>query len=292
MRSSRREQYGGTSRPLLAYSACVGSILILGGTAEARELANRLDAVGVPVVTSLAGRTPTPRLPAGRVRVGGFGGPDGLAAWLRQEGVSFVVDATHPYAEQMSRHAVLGCAAAGVALLRLDRPGWRDHPAAGTWHWVDEHAAAAKAAAEVARAADAERAGATARDPRPTGAVLLTIGRQNLPTYIARLADRNVLARVADDTGLALPPRWRTLPLDPRAEPAAELALFAAHDVTVLVTKDAGGRHTAAKLDAAARLDVPVIVVRRPAAPPGIDTVTEMDDALARCLDASGTARS
>src|SRR5207249_10418832 len=98
-------------------------ILLLGGTAEARELASR-----VPVLTSLAGRVRELDLPPGDVRVGGFGGVPGLVEWLRVHQPSAVVDATHPFAAQMQRHAVEACRAVGVPLLRVQRPGWTEQP--------------------------------------------------------------------------------------------------------------------------------------------------------------------
>src|SRR4051812_35515978 len=99
------------------------TVLVLGGTGEARAVAAALDeAAGVRVVSTLAGRIAAPRLPAGEVGVGGFGGPDGLAAYLREERIDAVVDATHPFAERMSWSAVEACAQTGTQLLRLERP--------------------------------------------------------------------------------------------------------------------------------------------------------------------------
>jgi precorrin-6A/cobalt-precorrin-6A reductase len=101
------------------------TVLILGGTSEARALAGDLAGrPGLRVISSLAGRVSRPALPDGEVRVGGFGGAAGLAGWLRAEGVAAVVDATHPFAETISAHAVDACARAGLPLLRLARPGW------------------------------------------------------------------------------------------------------------------------------------------------------------------------
>ncbi|MDX6728918.1 MAG: precorrin-6A/cobalt-precorrin-6A reductase, partial [Baekduia sp.] len=102
------------------------TVLILGGTAEARELAAGLDAAGVRVVTSLAGRVARPRLPSGETRIGGFGGPAALAAWLAEHEIAAVVDATHPFAERISASAAQACGDAGVPLLRLQRPGWAE----------------------------------------------------------------------------------------------------------------------------------------------------------------------
>ncbi|MGW2548069.1 precorrin-6A/cobalt-precorrin-6A reductase, partial [Kitasatospora sp. NPDC001574] len=99
-------------------------LLVLGGTTEARTLAAALAGSPLRVTSSLAGRVADPRLPVGEVRIGGFGGPDGLAAWLRAERVDAVVDATHPFAAVMSRNAAEAAAATGVPLLALRRPGW------------------------------------------------------------------------------------------------------------------------------------------------------------------------
>ena len=117
-------------------------ILILGGTAEARELAAELAAAWIPVTSSLAGRVSRPRMPAGEVRIGGFGGPDGLADWLGEHTIQAVVDATHPFAQRISASAATACAAAGVPLVRLERPAWTERPG-DRWHRVPDLAAAA-----------------------------------------------------------------------------------------------------------------------------------------------------
>ena len=139
-------------------------ILVLGGTAEARELAAHLDGAGIRVTTSLAGRIANPRLPRGEVRVGGFGGPAALADWLAAHRVAAVVDATHPFAERISASAARACPAAGVPLLRLERPSWSERPG-DRWRRVPDLAAAAAVV------------------PRLGRRVLLSTGRQGLAAF-------------------------------------------------------------------------------------------------------------
>ena len=119
---------------------------MLGGTGEARRLASALVAAGVDVLSSLAGRVADPVLPEGRVRVGGFGGAEGLAAWLAEHRPAAVVDATHPFADTMTAHAAEAARATGTPLLRLQRPGWREQPG-DDWRWVDSLPEAAAAVA-------------------------------------------------------------------------------------------------------------------------------------------------
>jgi precorrin-6A/cobalt-precorrin-6A reductase len=239
-------------------------ILILGGTAEARELAGALDELGVPVISSLAGRVARPRLPRGEVRIGGFGGPAALATWLAEQRIAATVDATHPFAERISASAVSAAAVAGVPLLRLERPGWQERDG-DRWQWVDDLAGAA-----------------ALLGPSPAGLgarVLLTTGRQGLPAFAA-VADAWFLVRCVDPPAPPLPPRHELLLDRGPYTRAGELALIDRHAIDVVVTKDSGGPLTVAKLDAARERGLPVVVVRRPARP-DVRCVSSVDEAVA-----------
>ncbi|UUY03386.1 cobalt-precorrin-6A reductase [Svornostia abyssi] len=238
----------------------MSAVLILGGTAEARALAAELHDAGRPVVSSLAGRVARPRLPAGEVRIGGFGGPDRLAAWLRDHEIAAVVDATHPFAARISASAAHAAPAAGVPLVRLERPGWTARPG-DDWHRV---ATLDDAAATVARLG-ARR-------------VFLTSGRQGLPAF-AGLDAPWFLIRCVDPPDCALPPRSEVLLDRGPYGLDGERALLDRHAIDVLVTKDSGGDHTAPKLDAARERGIPVVVVDRPPRP-GVPTVTTVAAAV------------
>ncbi|HEV7883489.1 MAG TPA: cobalt-precorrin-6A reductase [Solirubrobacteraceae bacterium] len=235
------------------------TLLILGGTAEARELAAELHAAGLAVTTSLAGRVARPRLPAGEVRIGGFGGAAALARWLTEHGVTAVVDATHPFAERISASAVTACERAGVPLLRLERPGWAQR-AGDRWLWVDDVQAAAGAIP-------------------PGRRVLLTTGRQGLAAFAHR-DDAWFLIRCVDEPQPPLPLHRELLLARGPYTLENELALVDEHRIDLVVTKDSGGAHTQAKLDAARERGLPVIVVRRPRRPDDTQTVTTVDGAL------------
>lgn len=234
------------------------SVLILGGTGEARALASALMAQGVETTTALAGRTRTPHLPAGTVRIGGFGGPEGLADYLRDKAIARLIDATHPFAAQISANAVAAARVAGIPLLRLQRPGWTA-PDGARWTRVPDMAAAANALPPGAR-------------------TLLTIGRQEIPAFFSR-RDCTLLARVIDPPE-TLPPDWRLITARGPFSIAQELALLETHAITHLVSKNSGGAQTRAKLDAAHALGITVVMVERPALPDAA-TVETLDAALA-----------
>ncbi|EWC64110.1 Cobalt-precorrin-6x reductase [Actinokineospora spheciospongiae] len=245
------------------------TVLVLGGTAEARALAAVLhERPGTRVVSSLAGRVARPRLPVGEVRVGGFGGPDKLAEYLRAESVAAVVDATHPFAERISASAATAARAAAVPLVLLRRPGWTPRPG-DTWHRVDDLTAAA------------------ALLPDLGDRVFLTTGRQGLPAFAT--AGQWFLVRCVDPPDPPLPARCELLLDRGPYTLDGELALMRAHRVEVLVTKDSGGPLTAAKLDAARELGLPVVVVRRPGTPdvPVLASVPEVVDWLTGVLPGS-----
>lgn len=226
---------------------------MLGGTAEARELAKALVDAAFDIESSLAGRVSSPKLPVGRVRIGGFGGAVGLAAYLRARDITHLVDATHPFAARMSANAVAAAALVeSVDLLRLVRPGWGNHQHAAQWHWVRDLAAGRDVVEQLGR--------------RP----FVTTGRQSVPFFEALRAD-HVLLRVVDPMNPP-GPQWTVLHDRGPYAVASEIASMREHGVDVVVTKDSGGAYTSAKLEAAAELGIPVVVVARPSAEPAAGT--------------------
>lgn len=231
-------------------------VLVLGGTAEARACAAALLDHGFDVVTSLAGRVREPKLPRGRVRTGGFGGPQGLADWLVEHEAAAVVDATHPFAERIGSSAVTACAGAAVPLLRLDRPGWQATES-DTWHWVDSLPEAAERLPHLGRRA------------------FLTTGRQGLAAF-ATLRDTWMLIRCVDPPAGPLPPHSEVLLSRGPYDLHAERSLLSDYNIDVVVTKDSGAAMTTAKLTAARELGLPVLMVRRPERP-DVPSVTDPD---------------
>ncbi|MFJ2901176.1 cobalt-precorrin-6A reductase [Streptomyces sp. NPDC091279] len=243
-------------------------VLVLGGTAEARELAGVLAGVGgVRVTSSLAGRVSRPGALAGDVRVGGFGGAEGLAAWVRAEGVDVLVDATHPFAERITANAARAAEVTGVPALVLRRPGWTAVPG-DRWHPVPSLAGAADALPALGRR------------------VLLTTGRLGLSAF-AHLTDLDFLVRCVEPPQTPMPPHTRVLLARGPFTVADETELLREQRIDVLVTKDSGGAATAAKLTAARRLGVPVVLVTRPALPAGVTAVAEVAGVL-ELLDLGG----
>ncbi|MGW9426576.1 cobalt-precorrin-6A reductase [Streptomyces decoyicus] len=235
-------------------------VLILGGTTEARRLAAGLaPEPSLRVTTSLAGRVAAPRLPAGEVRIGGFGGPEGLTRWLREHAVDALIDATHPFADTISCSAAQAAATAHVPLLAVRRPGWVPGPG-DTWHQVtslDEAAAAL---------------------PALGTRIFLTTGRMGL-SHFAHLTGLWFLVRSVDAPEPPYPPRMTTLLDRGPFTLDGERELLRAHRIDVLVTKDSGAAATAAKLTAAREAGVPVVVVQRPPVPEGVPVVAGPEEA-------------
>ena len=222
-------------------------ILVLGGTSDANVLAKELLKSGFAVVTSLAGVTENPVLPEGEIRVGGFGGEDGLHYYLKAEGFAAVADATHPFATQISRHGFNAAERAGIPYLRLERAAWTPLPAD---NWIS--VVNTEGAAEVL----------------PNGArVLLTIGRKEIAGFLAR-EDLSGVARMIEKPPFEMPSRWVVVLARAPFNVEAERGLLALHKITHLVTKNAGGKLTVSKLIAARGLRIPVVMIERPQKPP------------------------
>jgi precorrin-6A/cobalt-precorrin-6A reductase len=223
-------------------------ILLLGGTTEASALARALAGTGADAVFSYAGRTDAPLAQPLPTRVGGFGGAEGLTAWLRAEGITHVIDATHPFAAQMSHNAVAACAATGVALAALERPAWQAGPG-DRWICVPDLAEAVAAV------------------PKAGARVFLAIGKLHVADF-ARKPGNHYLLRLVDPPGaLPLPDATAVVARGP-FDLAGDLALMRDHRITHVVAKNAGGSGARAKLDAARDLGLPVVMIDRPAIPP------------------------
>jgi precorrin-6A/cobalt-precorrin-6A reductase len=240
-------------------------VLILGGTASARELATELRSRDEHrIIFSFAGRTDEPTLPelserqgahGTQVRIGGFGGIEGLAAYLRAEKIDVLIDATHPFATTISEHAVDAANAAGVRLLALHRLAWTAQPGDRWTH--------------VPSVPDAAQHVAALPHDGPDECVFVTTGRAELEAYAQDEQHAYLIRTVSPPTG-ALPPR-HTVVLDRGPYTVeGESALMARYGVSALVTKNSGGEATAAKLTAARLRNIPVIIVDPPAPPAGV----------------------
>ncbi|MCZ4099328.1 cobalt-precorrin-6A reductase [Streptomyces sp. So13.3] len=237
-------------------------VLILGGTTEARRLAAALAAdPALRVTSSLAGRVAEPRLPAGEVRIGGFGGTEALGRWLAEHAVDALIDATHPFAGTISFHAAEAAASARVPLLALRRPGWVAGP--------DDHWHPAESLAEAA-----------ALLPGLGRRIFLTTGRSGLAAF-AGTTGLWFLVRSVDAPGPPLPEHSEVLLDRGPFTLEGETELLRRHRIDVLVTKDSGGPATAAKLTAAREAGIPVVVVRRPPVPGGVPVAATTEEAAA-----------
>ncbi|MFB7399619.1 cobalt-precorrin-6A reductase [Streptomyces rubiginosohelvolus] len=238
-------------------------VLVLGGTTEARRLAESLAGDrSVRVTTSLAGRVAAPRLPPGEVRIGGFGGPEGLAAWMREHDVDALIDATHPFAAAMSRNAAEAAALAHVPFLALRRPGWVAQDG-DRWHFAGSLP---------------EAAGLL---PALGERVFLTTGRMGLAAFAGAGLDALwFLVRSVDAPEPPCPARMEVLLDRGPFDLDGERELLRRHRIDVLVTKDSGGDATAPKLTAAREAGIPVVVVRRPPVPEGVPVARTPDEAV------------
>ena len=221
-------------------------ILILGGTAEASALAKLIagDSRFQPTL-SLAGRTASPATPPIPYRIGGFGGWEGLAAWIKAEGVGAMVDATHPFAARISANALRAADATGAAFASLIRPAWTAQEG-DRWTLVPSPEAAAAAL------------GATPRT------VFLATGRLELPAFAAA-PQHSYIARVIDHPGdVALPPRIDFIYDRGPFDAAAEARLLKERRADIVVSKNSGGAATYGKIEAARLLRLPVVMIERP----------------------------
>ena len=238
----------------------VTSVLVLAGTSEATELATVLVRDhGADVLSSLAGVTTSPVPRPGRVRRGGFGGTDGLVAHLRDAPVDAIIDATHPFAAVMPHHVAAAAAATGTPSCRLLRPAWQPVPG-DRWIEVDDLAAAAEALVALGAA-------------RP----LVTTGSRSIDAFSS--LDAQVVVRAIEVPDVLAANHELILARGPFAL-EDELALLREHRIDAVVTKNSGGTATAAKLVAARRLDLPVVMVGRPAQP-SVPIVPDVDHARA-----------
>lgn len=231
-------------------------LLLLGGTSEAVELVRALEGdPRVETTYSLAGRTRRPVPVPAAVRTGGFGGPSGLEAYLREAGIGLLIDATHPYADAISEHAAIACERVSVPRLVLHRAPWT--PAPGD-RWIE--------------AADLETAARAL--PALGTRVMLTIGSQGLGPFL-HVPGIRFLVRAVEPPSIALDAEhFEVMLARGPFDVDAERRVLQSHAIDVLVSKNSGGFAARAKLDAARELGIPVVMVARPPPPPGKTVAT------------------
>ncbi|MGA7810624.1 cobalt-precorrin-6A reductase [Bradyrhizobium sp.] len=235
--------------------------LILGGTSDAGRLADAIARARMDAIYSYAGRTQDPAAQALPTRIGGFGGMSGLADFIRRERISHVIDATHPFAAEMSRNAVAACAATGTALIALERPPWTR--ISGD-NWIDV----------------ADIGAAVAALPEQPACVFLAIGRQHLAPFSVKPQHAYTL-RLVDPPDRPLPlPRTDLIVSRGPFTLADDRELMRSRDIGYVVARNAGGSGARAKLDAARELGLPVIMIARPDLPERL-RVDSIDDVLA-----------
>lgn len=220
-------------------------LLVLGGTTEATALAHVLHGAGIKAIFSYAGRVARPKRQPLPTRIGGFGGANGLAEFITQNAITHVVDATHPFAAQMSMNAVSACALSGAKLVALTRPKWIAQ-GGDQWHHVPDIA------------------GAVAALDRPAQNVMLAIGRMHLEAF-APCPQHQYLLRLVDAPSGDVPLPNRSIIVDQGPFSIEnDIALMREHAINVVVAKNAGGSGARAKIDAARSLGIPIIMIDRP----------------------------
>lgn len=217
-------------------------ILILGGTAEASRIASSLDTLPVEAITSLAGRTANPAAISGKLRIGGFGGAEGLATYLAHEKIDLLIDATHPYAARISQNAVQASKITHITLLRLERPEWQKQSGD---NWIDVH--------DEVQAATMIHTGER---------VLLAIGRQHISPFAER-SDVHFVMRMIDPPKVKLPRDCEIVLAKPGTDDA-EKQFLNERKIGLIVSRNSGGSISYAKIKAARDLAIPVMMIIRP----------------------------
>lgn len=221
--------------------------LILGGTGDASQLAAKIAHAGIDAIYSYGGRTRAPADQPLPTRIGGFGGVSGLAEYIRGEGITHVIDATHPFAAEMSRHAVDACAQTGTPLIALDRAPWTRAPGD---NWIEV----------------ADVTTAVAALPEATTRIFLAIGRQHIAPF-ANKPQHTYTLRFVDPPEAPLPFRAEVIVSRGPFTLEGELDMLRGRGITCIVARNSGGDGARAKIDAARILGLPVIMISRPQLP-------------------------
>jgi precorrin-6A/cobalt-precorrin-6A reductase len=233
--------------------------LILGGTSDAHLLAEAIARAGLEATYSYGGRTRAPATQPLPTRVGGFGGASGLAEYLRREKITHVIDATHPFAAEMSRSAVAASANTGTRLIALERAPWLKAPGD---RWIEV----------------ADLASAVAALPLERARVFLAIGRQHIAAFGAKPQHAYTL-RFVDPPGEPLPfPDANVIVSRGPFLLESELDMMRSRGIEWIVARNSGGSGARAKIDAARELGVPVVMIARPELPdrPRVESVAEV----------------